>query len=138
MAIFTVHLPPTAQGAAPAPEKIVFLRDGFSWPAFFLGPFWLLWRRAWIAAAAWTALLTVIGLVAWKLKISRDAMSWLGLSLAVWLGLEGERIVAWALARRGYVETDVVVGDDEEEAEMAFFHRWRGIAPQARSGEQDA
>jgi len=137
MAIFTVHLPPTTQGAAPAPDKIVFLRDGFSWNAFFFGPLWLAWSRAWLAAAGWSLLLVVIGLVAWKLRVSRDAMSWLGLALAVWLGFEGERVVAWALARRGYVETDVVIGDDEEEAELAFFHRWRATAPQSRSGEQN-
>jgi len=136
MAIFTVHLPPTAAGASPAPDKIVFLRDGFSFYAFFFGPFWLVWSRAWIAAAAWTLLLTLIGLAAWKLKVPRDAISSLGLTLAVWLGFEGERLIAWTLARRGYAEQDVVVADSEEEAEEAFFHRWRATAPQVPSGER--
>lgn len=138
MAIFTVHLPPTPSGAAPAAEKIVFLRDGFSWPAFFFGPFWLLWKRAWIAAAAWALLLTLDGLVAWKFNVSREAASWISLALAAWLGFEGGRVVAWSLARRGYVESDVVVGDDEEEAEAIFFHRWRASAPQTESGATGA
>lgn len=45
MASFSVFAPP---GAQMAPEKIVFLRDGFSTPAFLFGPFWLLWKRAWL------------------------------------------------------------------------------------------
>lgn len=129
MAIFTVHLPKTAPGQLPASEKIVFLRDGFSWPAFLFGPFWLAWRRAWLAAALWTLLLVVIAVIGWKLRISRDALSWLTLALGVWLGFEGARLVAWSLARRGYVEQDLVIGEDLDEAEAAYFHRHRPSEP---------
>ncbi|MEF3367518.1 DUF2628 domain-containing protein [Methylocystis sp. 9N] len=124
MALFTIHFPPVAAGQRPPAEKIVFIRDGFSWPAFFLGPIWLAWRRAWLAAALWTLLLVAIALIAWKLRISRDALSWLTLALGVWFGFEGGRVVAWNLARRGYVEGDLVVGEDAEEAEAVFFNRW--------------
>ena len=125
MAIFTVHFPPTGPGKPPAPEKVVFLRDGFSWPAFIFGPFWLAWRRAWLVAGLWTLLLVTLALIAWQLRVSRDAMSWLTLGLAVWLGFEGERLVGWNLARRGYVEQDLVIGDNLDEAEAAYFHRHR-------------
>ena len=125
MAVFTVHLPPTAPGVAPATEDVVFLRDGFSYYAFLFGPFWLLWKRAWIAAAGWALLLTIIGVLAWKLRVPREAISPLGLLLAVWLGFEGDRLVAWTLKRRGYVESDVVIGDDVEEAEAVYFSRPR-------------
>jgi hypothetical protein len=120
MAIFTVHFPRTASGALPAPDKIVFLRDGFSWPAALFGPFWLAWRRAWIVAGLWTLLLVALSLLAWKMRVSRDAISW--------LTFEGERLVGWNLARRGYVEQDLVVGDDIDEAEAAYFHRHRPVA----------
>lgn len=126
MAIFTVYLPP---GDAPAPEKIVFLRDGFSFPAFFFGPLWLLWARAWIMAGAWTLLLAAIGGLGAVLKIPSETMSLAGLAAAMVLGFEGERLVAWSLNRRGYVETDLVIGDSVGEAEEVFFHRWR---PRAR------
>lgn len=129
MAIFTVHLPPAAAGERPAPESVVFLRDSFSWSAFLFGPLWLLWRRAYAPALAWTVLLAVVALVAWKLRAPRDAMTWVGVALGVWLGFEGARLVAWSLARRGYVESDIVIGDDLDEAEEAFFARWRPPAP---------
>ncbi|MGJ0397488.1 MAG: DUF2628 domain-containing protein [Methylocystis sp.] len=123
MAIFTVHVPRTAAGQLPAPDKIVFLRDGFSWPAFLFGPFWLAWRRAWTVAGLWTLLLVALALLAWKLRVSREGISLLTFALAVWLGFEGERLVGWNLARRGYVERDLVVGEDIDEAETVFFHR---------------
>ncbi|HEY8125227.1 MAG TPA: DUF2628 domain-containing protein [Methylocystis sp.] len=132
MAIFTVLFPRTASSALPAPEKIVFLRDAFSWPAFLLGPFWLAWRRAWLVAMLWTLLLVALALVAWGLRVSSDAVSWLTLGLAVWLGFEGERLVGWNMTRRGYVEQDLVIGDDLDEAEAAYFHRHRPSRPIAK------
>lgn len=138
MAIFTVHLPPAASGEAPAVDKIVFLRDGFSYPAFLFGPFWLLWNRAWLAAGLWTLLLTLVGLVAWKLRVPRDAAPWVGMALGAWLGFEGARLIAWTLARRGYAESAVVIGDSAEEAEEVFFHRWRpgAVAASTSSPEE--
>ncbi|MFO1124517.1 MAG: DUF2628 domain-containing protein [Methylocystis sp.] len=132
MAIYTVHVPRAAPGQLPAPEKIVFLRDGFSWPAFVFGPFWLAWRRAWIVAGLWTLLLVALALLAWKLRVSREAIYWLTLALAVWLGFEGGRLVGWNLARRGYVERDLVVGEDIDEAETVFFLRHRSAEPIAK------
>jgi hypothetical protein len=137
MAIFTVHYPPTP-GGQPPPEKIVFLRDGFSTPAFIFGPFWLLWRRAWIAAAGWTLLLAAIAGAGAALKIPSEAMSWAGLATALILGFEGDRILAWSLQRRGYVEGDVVIGDNEEEAEEVYFGRMRANAPESQPAESGA
>jgi hypothetical protein len=125
MAIFTVHLPPAPGAAFPPPEKIVFLRDGFSTPAFVFGPFWLLWRRAWIAAAGWTLLLAIIGGAGMLLKIPSETMSFAGLATALILGFEGDRLLAWSLRRQGYVEADLVIGDNVEEAEEVYFGRLR-------------
>jgi hypothetical protein len=131
VATFTVHLPPSS--AEPAPEKIVFLRDGFSTPAFVFGPLWLLWRRAWIAALGWTLLLAAIGGIGALLKISSVFTTLVGFAAALVLGFEGSRLLAWSLQRRGYVESDVVIGDNEEEAEEAYFGRSPAPAIDARS-----
>ncbi len=128
MAVYTIHLPPAAPGAHPAPEKIVFLRDDFSWAAFVFGPFWLIWRRAWLAAFLWTLLLAVVSFAAWKLHAPKAMAPYIGGALGAWLGFEGSRLVAWTLKRRGYIEGDIVIGENIEEAEAAFFHRWRPIA----------
>jgi hypothetical protein len=135
MATFTVHLPP--EGIA-APERIVFLREGFSTPALLFGPFWLLWKRAWIAALGWTLLLGVIAAFGYAFKIESDAMSLVGLAAAVTLGFEGERLLAWSLQRRGFVESDVVIGDSIEEAEEVWFGRLRASQTQTLPAETGA
>jgi hypothetical protein len=128
MATFTVHLPP--EGAA-APEKIVFVREGFCVPAFAFGPLWLLWKRAWIPAALWSLLLALLAWTGSLLKMPPDAVGVVAFALSAMLGFEGDRVLAWSLRRRGYVEGDVVIGDNEAEAEEVFFGRLRARAPVA-------
>ena len=50
MPTFTVHQPPPKTGEAEsAPERFVFVRDGFYFWAFVLAPLWLLLHRLWLA-----------------------------------------------------------------------------------------
>jgi hypothetical protein len=133
MASFSVFLPP---GANSTPEKIVFLRDGFSSAAFILGPVWLLWKQAWLPAAAVVAILSLMPLLANLPGVSPLLPGFLGMALAVWLGFEGREILGWSLKRRGYVESDVIVAENEEEAEEVYFARLSaatGAQPMAES-----
>jgi hypothetical protein len=125
MATFIVHVPP--EGAA-ASEKVVFVREGFSYPAFLFGPFWLLWKRAWIPAALWALLLALLAWTGSLLKMPPDAIGVVAFALSAMLGFEGDRILAWSLRRSGFVEGDIVIGDNEAEAEEVFFGRQRARA----------
>src|SRR6266487_6289109 len=50
MSIYTVYEPPLkAHESAPAPERFVFVRDGFSFWAFLLAPLWMLRHRLLLA-----------------------------------------------------------------------------------------
>ncbi|MGE5369345.1 MAG: DUF2628 domain-containing protein [Chloroflexota bacterium] len=131
MTSFTVHLPPTPPGERPAAEKIVFLRDGFSTWAFIFGPLWFMWKRAWLPAVLWSLVLAVLAGLGVLLKIPADAMSFAALAVALFLGFEGWRLLAWSLQRRGYVESDVVIGENEEEAELVYFERQRAAERRA-------
>jgi hypothetical protein len=131
MTSFTVHLPPTPPGERPAAEKIVFLRDGFSTWAFIFGPLWFMWKRAWLPAVLWSLVLAVLAGLGVLLKIPADAMSFAALAVALFLGFEGCRLLAWSLQRRGYVESDVVIGENEEEAELVYFERQRAAERRA-------
>jgi Protein of unknown function (DUF2628) len=133
MTSFTVHVPPAAPGETPAPEKVVFLRDAFSPAAFIFGPFWFLWKRAWLPAFLWALLLGLLAGAGSLFKIPADAMSFAGLAVSLFLGFEGVRILAWSLRLRGYVESDVVVGDNEDDAEAIYFDRLRARELQSAS-----
>jgi hypothetical protein len=124
MATFTVHTPARA-GDTLSPEKVRFLRDGFSGWAFLFGPLWLAWNRAFVAAGVWLALLLLAGFAADELGLNEEALFFINIALGLALGFEGSRLVAWTLTRRGYNEVAVVDGADATEAEMAFFHNWR-------------
>lgn len=133
MAVFTVHIPPSVAGEAPPAEKIMFLREGFSWSAAMLGPLWLLWNRAFLATLGWAALLALVVFAGAKLGFDDEAITLVNFALALALGFEGERLLAWTLARRGYHECAVVVGESLDEAEEVFF-RGRSRAPAPSAG----
>lgn len=124
MAVYTVHIPKSA-----SPEKIAFVSDDFSWSAFLFGPFWLAWKKAWLAAGLWAMALALLGAAGAALGFSRSAISIAALAAGVVLGFEGARLLAWTLTRRGYAESAVAVGDNLEEAEEVFFNAWRPAAP---------
>ena len=120
MASFSVFVPSDPQ---PRPDKIVFLRDGFSIPAMVRGPFWLLWKRAWLPAGAIIVILLLLPVLA-KLTGTFPLLPlFLAPALALWLGFEGRQIQGWSLKRRGYLESDIVVAENEEEAEEIYFAR---------------
>ena len=63
MPTFTVHQPPPRLGeTASAPERFVFVRDGFHFWAFVLAPFWLLRYGLWLAFAIYLAVSILLGI----------------------------------------------------------------------------
>lgn len=67
MAIFMVLLPPGTPRAAPRErdlERAVFIKDGFSFPAFFLSIPWLLWQRLWLVLCGFLVLTIALELAA--------------------------------------------------------------------------
>jgi Protein of unknown function (DUF2628) len=94
----------------------ILLREGFSFGALFFGPFWLATHRAWIPAAG-ALLLTVL-----ILALTRPPASLvLIVGLAFLQGCSGRDLVRWSIARRGYLEANVVTGRDEDEAQARLL-----------------
>jgi len=99
-----------------ANARLVLVREGFSFGALVFGPIWLAMHRAWIAAGA-TFLLTV--LIALLAKPPASIVLILGLALL--LGFSGRDLVRWSIARRGYLESNVVTGRNEDEAQRRLL-----------------
>jgi hypothetical protein len=100
---YTAHLKP---GHPP-----VLVREGFSWGAWLLGPFWRAAHRAWVPAG----LLGAVTLALWALApLTLTLVVGFGLG---WLsGLLGQDLRRWSLARRGFVLSHVLSARDEETA----------------------
>ncbi|MEO6380486.1 MAG: DUF2628 domain-containing protein, partial [Nitrobacter sp.] len=64
MPVYTVHAPSVDEtDARGTTDRFVFVRDGFSFWAFVLGPVWLLYRRLWLAFAGYLVLSIVVEVV---------------------------------------------------------------------------
>lgn len=104
MRVYTAHLAP-----AGAP---VLVREGFSFGALIFGPLWLFAHRAWIAGV-----LAVAVEIAAAAAMARLPALWpLGFAVRWLLGLFGQDLRRFGLARRGYAEDAVIAARDEWEA----------------------
>ena len=125
MSIYTVYEPPLkAHESAPAPERFVFVRDGFSFWAFLLAPLWMLRHRLWLAFAGYV--IVAIGLqVALRLVgASTGVTVTVAALLSLLVGFEAATLRRFTLSRRGWKNVGIVVGDDLESAERRFFDAW--------------
>ncbi len=129
MPTFTVHAPPLKQGeTASAPERFVFVRDGFHVWALLLAPFWLLVHRLWLALLGYLVVSFVLGLVLVLLGVSAQ-MQWpASLLVSLLVGFEAATLWRWTLARRGWETLGFVVGEDREIAEQRFYAAWSNRA----------
>ena len=125
MTVYTVHEPPRRSGEVSAdPERFEFVRDGFYFWAFLLGPFWMLWRRLWLVLLLYLIVWGVLEIVLWTAKAGSSGHFFVALVLALLVGLEASTLRRWTLTRNGWKNVGVVVGDDAESAERRFFSAW--------------
>ncbi|WLR92532.1 DUF2628 domain-containing protein [Shinella zoogloeoides] len=117
MATFLVLIPP---GAKSRDESARIVRDRFSWLALVMPVIWLLWHRAWLAAALAFAVQALGSAVADHPVFS---LAGLGLCLATSLlvALEGPSMVVAGLERRGWTIDAVISADDRETAEEIYY-----------------
>jgi hypothetical protein len=125
MPTYTVHAPPPRRGeAASAPERFVFVRDGFHVWAFLLTPIWLLWRRLWLAFALYL-LVSVMLAIGLRLIGADEAVQFVaGLLVALLIGFEASTLRRRKLAWWRWSMLGFVIGEDIEMAERRFFAEW--------------
>ena len=125
MPTFTVHAPPPKAGETQsAPERFVFVRDGFYVWAFLLTPFWLLWRRLWLAFGLYL-LASVVLAVGLRLIGTDSIVQFVaGLLVSLLIGFEASSLRRRKLAWKRWTMLGFVVGEDIEMAERRFFAEW--------------
>ena len=113
MKVYTVHL--RRHGLDPDRDLLV-VKEGFSWPAFFLSFPWALWHRLWVPAAVIFLAGTAVTLAGTKLHLDPLSQSALSLGLAAIFGYLGNDLRRRRLERLGYALADVSSGDDADAA----------------------
>jgi hypothetical protein len=134
MPVFTVHEPPRrAADAVPDPERIVFVREGFSFWALLFTVLWMARYRMWVVLVLY---LVIAGIVETALRLAGVGVAGIalaGLAIALLVGMEAATLRRFALRRRGFRDIGIVSGADREDAERRFFDSWVGATAEQRS-----
>jgi hypothetical protein len=138
MQTYTVHEPPNPPAdRIDRADRLVFVKDGFSWAAALFGPFWLLVHRMWWPLLGWVALAGSFQLLKQATALDQRWIGLAGFALNLLVGLEGESLRRWTLARRGWRTLGAVTGKTLPECERRFFDGWLASQPiLAPSGSQ--
>jgi Protein of unknown function (DUF2628) len=125
MGIYTVHEPPLKRDeSGPDPERFAFVRDGFAFWAFLLGPLWMLRHRLWLVFLGYVLLTIVLQVALRAIGASTMVMAVVSVLVALLIGFEAATLRRFTLTRRGWRNVAIVSGDDLEAAERRFFDAW--------------
>ena len=106
------------------PDKdLVLVKEGFSWPAFFLTFLWALWHRLWLGAAVIFGIQSVISLMIVLYKPDQLTQSILSLGAAVLFGFIANDFRQSKLEDQGFECADVVSGGNGEQALFRFLDK---------------
>jgi len=117
MRLYTVYQSPDARGET----DLVFIKDGFCWPALILPVLWPLFRKLWLVAFAIVVLFVALSVLAEAGLLAPFAGSVIEAAIAVIVAFEGNNLRRWTLQRRGWREIGMVSGRNLAAAERAFF-----------------
>lgn len=130
MKVYTVHEPGNpASDRLDRAETLVFVSDGFDWPAALFAPFRLAGSKLWTglviyvaALAAASALLSAIGASAGWITLAL-------LALHVIAGFEYNELRRTSLDAAGWTNVGTITGRNRAECERRFFDNWLDRQP---------
>ena len=123
MPVYTVHEPRKLTGnPVRDAERFTFVRDGFHFWAFLLGPVWILFRRMWLVFVLYAIVMAAISYGMREFGISVPAQFAVGFLIALLIGFEAGTLRRFTLRRWRNVGS--AVGVDRDDAERRFFEAW--------------
>jgi hypothetical protein len=125
MAIYSVYEPSTeVPDLAARADRLAFVKEGFSWPAFFVPALWLIFYRMWVELALLVALFVALQWAFGTEQQGQEILGWASLAISALFAFEASDLRCAALERRGYRLAGVAMGRDRTEAELSFFSAW--------------
>ena len=137
MRTYTIHeAPDPVADRIDRAEALVFVKDGFSWPAAVFGPLWLLVNRLWWPLLGYAAVSIALQFPEFLLSFDQRWPALAGLALNLLLGFEADTLRRWTLERRGWQTIGTVSGKTKDECERRFFDAWLPTQPILTAREQ--
>ena len=118
MRLYTVHV---RRHDPDAGSDLVLIKEGFCWPAFFLGPLWALWHRLWLAALVLLVAALALGWAGMLLRLDGLSQGAVSVGFAAIVGFVANDLRRRRLARRHFTHAAVISGAGREAAEGRFL-----------------
>lgn len=125
---YTVHEPPNPPAdRLDRAERLVFVKDGFNWPAALFAPLWLIANQLWLGLVAYAA---AMGTLIAILIVAPP--EWIALAIAVVhiiFGFEADQLQRHRLEATGHTLLGTVIGRNEGDCERRFIEKWLPAQP---------
>lgn len=121
MSLYAVYAPAKGIESLKDADKVVAVRDGFSWPAFILTGFWLLFYRQWMGFAVYVALFLAVAVLMQMMGFGGGTELLVGLCVSFWFGIEAPMMRMRALEKQNFKLARFVDASSPEQAYAAFF-----------------
>ena len=125
MQTYTVHEPPNPPDSRlKRADRLVFVREGFSWRAALFAPLWMLVHRMWLVLLLYLVVVAALdlGLIRAGLSTQWVVLATIGVHLV--LGFEAGSLRRWTLDRKRWRMLGAVTGQSQTDCERRFFHAW--------------
>lgn len=132
MRFYSVFADQTAGGLS-ALEQAVFVRHGFSWPAFFVFPLWSLYHRLWRPFVLWLILSAAVTGLTSLLSANESWGVVASLAIGLIFAFESGALRRRQMQRQQLSEIGQVSGRSLNECEIIFFTRYLDQTPSPES-----
>lgn len=105
-------------------EQMVFVKEGFCWPALFVPLLWCLYHRLWLVMAAYLVGVAVIFGVVSGFDLDPTVGFALFIGAQALFAAEANDLLRMRLAARAFEITGLAYGRNLFDAEMTFFKQW--------------
>jgi len=135
MRTYTIHeQPEPLADRVERGERLVFVKDGFSWAAALLAPFWFLLHRLWWPLIGYVAVSVAFEIAQEMTSLDARWLGLAGVALSLLIGFEADTLRRWGLERRGWRMIGTVTGVSAVDCERRFFDGWLPSQPILATG----
>lgn len=125
MTVYSVYEPPAGtKDLTERVDRLAFVKEGFSWPAFLVPLLWLLYHRMWIEFVVLLLIYIAVGLAVGAESQGQALSAWISLAISVLVAFEANDLREGSLERRGYKFAGTASGRNRTDAERGFFNVW--------------
>jgi hypothetical protein len=128
--VYTVHeSPEPPSDRIDRAEKLVFVKDGFTWSAAVFPPLHFITGGEWAALGAYLGAVTLMSAILSASSASPQSILLAVLALHVFIGFEASSLRRMLLSWRDWREIGSVTGRNLSECERRFFESWLPAQP---------